>query len=241
MTSGRMRSLPLGTLLALCLGCYTGVDDRALDSAQVAEPASGPSAKQEDPATRRKALEGSLEIARNKLVQAELEQSSAEQSAAAALARARIELELSQARLLQFTELDRPNQLERARLGLLRAKDRAQEAADELAQIEIMYEEQDLQDRTAEFVVSRGRRNAERSAAQIKLEEQSLLSLEQHTLPQELKKLALDVTRKQDDLAEAERKLESTRLAKQIAVMGARQEIEKLTGELERLDPPVSP
>jgi hypothetical protein len=217
------------------------VDDRALDSAQVAEPASLPSAKQEDPATRRKALEGSLEIARNKLVQAELEQSSAEQSAAAALARARIELELSQARLLQFTELDRPNQLERARLGLLRAKDRAQEAADELAQIEIMYEEQDLQDRTAEFVVSRGRRTAERSAAQIKLEEQSLLSLEQHTLPQELKKLALDVTRKQDDLAEAERKLESTRLAKQIAVMGARQEIEKLTGELERLDPPVSP
>ena len=234
MTTGWIRGVALGVSLTLFAGCYTGSDDRA--SALTAETTQGKQAEQKDPAAQRKSLEGQLEIARSKLLQAELEQASAEQSSNAGIDRAKVELELAQARLTQLVELDGPNRLERARLSLKAAGDRAQEAADELAQIEIMYEEQDLQDRTAEFVVSRGRRNAERQAAMIKLEEQSLVSLEMHTLPQELKKFQLDVQHKQDDLSDAQAKLESTRIAKQIAVLSAHQELQKLNLELEQLD-----
>ncbi len=216
-------------LLATQPGCYTGSAPTDKESGPALATADEKSGKQS--ADDQNSLAQRTEIAEHKLRQAELEQNSDAQASSAQLARAEIELQLAQAKLTQFVKLDRPNRLARSQLNLVRVKDRAQEAADELAQIEIMYEDAELEDRTAEFVVARGRRNAQRQAEAIKLEEQSLKSLEQHALPLELKQLELNVQKKKDDLAKSRAQTESSQLGKKIGVMNARQALDKLKQE----------
>ncbi len=63
----------------------------------------------------------------------------------------------------------------------------------ELAQIEIMYKDQNLDGLTAEFVVSRGRRNAERAAQRIEIQEFGFARFKNHELPQEEQGLSLPV------------------------------------------------
>ena len=79
------------------------------------------------------------------------------------LRHAQADVTMAEAKLATFREVDKPNRVAAQTLGLQTARDRAQEAADELAQVEIMYAEQDLNDMTREFVIQRERRAADLS------------------------------------------------------------------------------
>lgn len=192
----------------------------------------GPSAGAADEGPDRGELEHKLTVARARLELAELDRSAAEQQAATRIAKAESELEQSQAALALFREAHMPQRIAREELDLQTTKDRAQEAADELAQIEIMYKEQDLDDLTAEFVVSRGRRQAERAQTRIEIAEAAFKALTEQELPQELAKLELAVSQAEAGVAEARVRRELDTLTKGIAVTEARHTVEELAAEL---------
>jgi hypothetical protein len=219
--------LPLALLLAGCATTSPGTS-----------PAhAGLEAKADTKADERRDKEHDLELARARLAVAELEAKAQVAQQEARLQQAKAELELMRAKLALFRDADRPNRLASERLDLQAAKDRAQEAADELAQIEIMYEDQDLDDLTAEFVVSRGRRAAERAQAQIQIREAQLLALEGGELQQQEQRLVLEVEKAESDLAKLELDGQIGRQKQAIAIQEARNAVEKLERELRQEHP----
>ncbi len=175
-----------------------------------------------------RASERKLRIAEMRLQHAKMDADSQRQAVSESRRQALEELEMAKGKLAQYQDIDSRNKIEQAKLSLRGAKDRAQEAAEELAQIELMYKDQDLDDRTAEFVVARGRRNAERSARQIAISERALAALTEHEVPRELRRLRLDVSRKQASLEKSERDSRSSELQKRIAIANVESEIEGL-------------
>jgi hypothetical protein len=212
-------------LVLLLTGCATtsvdGGDAPAADSA-----------KKEEPAKKIAELERKLEIARAKLAIARLENEAFEAKQTVRARHLAEEVGLAEASLAKFQEADKPTPLASVKLDLRTTKDRAQEARDELAQIEIMYAEQDLDDLTAEFVVSRGRRQAERAEARIEIKEAELKALAERELPQEAKRLGLAVDRAKADAEAAAREAEIGRRNKAIAVQEAENAVEDLEEEL---------
>jgi len=208
----------------LLLGCATTESVNG-DSPQASrESAAKTERKRED-------LERKLDVARARLALARTEEKAYGEDLEARIRHASGEVELARARLARFREADAPNRLATERLELRTARDRAQEAAEELAQIEIMYKDQDLDDLTAEFVVSRGRRAAERAAERIEILEGELRALEERELPQEGERLALELDKAEAGLTKAEREGEIGRQNKAISVKEAENEIARLEDE----------
>lgn len=195
-----------------------------------------PGESPEDLAQKRRALERKMKIAELKLEQARMALESARESAALAEKHARVELELAMGKMTQYAEVDSKNKIEQAELSLRGARDRAHEAAEELAQIELMYEGQDLDDRTAEFVIARGKRNAERAARQIAIQERSLASLAEHEVPREIRRLQLDVDRKKAALEKEARSARVADLKNRIGVLSAESEIAGHQEEMAKLE-----
>ncbi len=189
----------------------------------------------EDSATKIKSLERKLALAAMKLEQAQLEAEAGLIAAQASVRQSGEELAIAQGKMHQYREFDSKRGIEESRLALLGSKDRAEEAAEELAQIDLMYKDQDLDDRTAEFVIKRGRRNAERAAAHIQLEEMALAALTEHEVPREIRQHELTVSQKQIAVETAKRSLQSQLLKNQISIASAESEIAGLREELEQL------
>jgi hypothetical protein len=189
------------------------------------DQAASPEAEAEENARK-------VEVLKRKIELGELELAALAARQGPALVAARIELALAEGELTTFRDFDRPTRLGTAALDLRGTTDRAQEAADELAQIQVMYAEQDLDDLTAEFVVARGRRQAERAAERIKLEEQELARLTDRTLPAEEQKLALAVDRARAGVADTERSNEIERRNKELALDDLRFELAQLQKKL---------
>ncbi|MFG0318917.1 MAG: hypothetical protein ACF8XB_16715 [Planctomycetota bacterium JB042] len=185
-------------------------------------------------------LRHDLAVAEQKLAQAKVDAEVSRLSALAGVEHAATELELAKARLEDFVELDAVHRRTKAELELRQVKDRATEAADELKQIELMYREQDLNDLTAEFVVARGRRNAERASARIDLQASEFDALVNHTLPLERKKLALDLDRKRFALEKAKLEAQSGELGREIALMKAREEVVRLREKIAAAEVPAA-
>ncbi len=208
------------------------------EAAPAEEAAPESEEKKEDPEAileKIRTSEHKLKIAELKLEVAMMDADTSRQSAETTRRHALEELEIASAKLEQYETIDARNEIEQAELALRGARDRAQEAAEELAQIELMYEGQDLDDRTAEFVVQRGRRNAERAAARIAIDERRLEALVKHQIPRETRSRELDVARKQAALENAVRTAKSGALQKRIAILNAEAEVDKLQRELEEL------
>jgi len=177
-------------------------------------------------------LERKLRIAHARLEMKEMEQKAFVHEHENQLRYAQADLAMAQAKLAKFREVDAPGRVASEELSLRTTMDRAQEAKDELAQIEIMYKDQDLDDLTAEFVVSRGRRAAERAQARIEIQEAAFKSLKERELPQEEKQLELALDKAVSGLEKIEIDGRIGEQGKSIAIQEAKDGIEKLEQEL---------
>jgi hypothetical protein len=189
----------------------------------------------EDLAAKMRGLERKLTIAKARHEHAMLEMRIQEKASMESIAYAGKDLELAEAKLKQFKEFDALNKMASAKLSLQRAKDSAEEAAEELKQIEIMYEEQDLEDMTAEFVISRGKRNAERQKQSLLIQERAYQALTDFEIPREVDALELEVEKKKNALEKAKVTADSNTLQKRIAIMSAEAGIEDLEDQLKEL------
>jgi hypothetical protein len=181
-------------------------------------------------------LEHKLAVAERRLDQSRMELEIHELSSAFEIEAAEHELKHAMAVLEDFVGSDMPNRVASSELRLQGSKDSAAEAAEELAQIMIMYEEQDLEDMTAEFVIQRGRRRAERTQRSLEIQTSEHEALVASELPRERKGLEMDVRRKQHALEMAKRRARAGRLDKEIALVKAEFEIQELRREVEQLE-----
>jgi len=206
-------------LLVLAPGCASA------GGSSVADPADAPGEEERE-----------LDLARRKLHAAELELEHAQKTTGEDQAEKAGELELARAELRQFDEVDAPARLAQERLALTRSKDSLAEQEEELAQLEQTYAEVDLADKTREIVLQRNHRRVERAKAELALAERAFAALEQHTLPRERAKLALEVETKTNALASAGRGAALDVLEKEIALAEARAALAKLekSGEAEK-------
>ena len=186
-------------------------------------------------ANAREALEHKVHLAAERLALQEREMHESGKQFEDRVRFANVELGMARAKVDIFRESVMPERLANERLSLASVKDRAQQAADELAQIEIMYEDQDLDDLTAEFVVSRGRRNAERAAQRIGIMEIGFARLENHELPQEEQGLSLAVEKATSALQRLHSDHEIDHKRKELALEEARFALHTLAKELNEL------
>lgn len=177
------------------------------------------------------ALTRQLTLGRERLKRAEADLAIHEEEIDVDRRLADAELELAQQKLVQF-DVDAKSRIAEAELELQSAKDEATEAKEELEQIEVMYTERDLDDRTAEFVVNRGRRNAERAATKIAIEEEKLAALKELQVPRERREISLEVERQTVEIAKQVRQGELALMDARIQVLESRQEVERLEGEI---------
>ena len=180
-------------------------------------------------------LELQLGVARLKLDKARLAMEHSEIKGHNAVAKADAELDLTARKFADFTENSAPMRLERSEYDLRRRRDTFVESQEELAQLEMMYAQEDFADKTKEIVLERGRRRLQRSQENLAMTERSLDVLRRVTIPIETREHELRVEEKERSLGDKHRDLEPTRIATQIALMNAEAEIAKLEGEIEDL------
>ncbi|MFT5048882.1 MAG: hypothetical protein ACI8QZ_000269 [Chlamydiales bacterium] len=220
-------------LLTLALGAFT-LAGCSTTKTKPDAPAASTSAKGQDD-SKRESLERKLAIAKLRLEHTNMEEQKGAISSKESVDFAQEELEMAQTEQAQYEDLDSPNQRARSELDLKRARDRTAEAAEELKQLEIMYDEQDLQDMTAEFVINRGKRNAERAALSLAIQEREFESLTAHSMPRKLRTLQLGVARKASALERAKADAEAGRVTAEISLLKAQSEILDLEQQLEKL------
>jgi len=162
--------------------------------------------------------------ARDKLALARMQMEIAKKKADEARVRKEHELELAKAEIAQFDELDAPNRVAKARLELTRRKDMLFEQKEELAQLEMMYEKEDLADKTREIVLQRGKRRAERAQEELAITERETQALEARTIPRERSKLVFEAEAKARDLEGMAHETEATMLEKRMALEAAEAE-----------------
>jgi hypothetical protein len=164
--------------------------------------------------------------AHDKVAIARLQLGIAEKNAATSRMRKEKELELARSELEQFEANDAPNRLAKAKLDLQRRRDALTEQKEELAQLEMMYEHEDLADKTREIVLQRGRRRVERAQDELAIEESESTALEAKTLPRERAKLVLEIEVKKQELDTTQSETEVTMLEKRLALRTAEGEAE---------------
>jgi hypothetical protein len=167
-----------------------------------------------------------LATAQDKLAIAKLQLALGEQRAQSTQARKQVELELARGELTQFDECDAPSQLAKSKLDLTRHRDSLVEQQEELAQLEMLYEKQDLADKTREIVLQRGQRRVARAQEDLAIAERDAETLESRTLTRQRTRLTLEVEAKTRELEEQKTELAVALLEKRMAVRAAKAELQ---------------
>lgn len=162
-----------------------------------------------------------VELARQKLAQAHLEQEAEKQKHDGAVDQAEQELMLAKLAVDQFGLHEAPLRVRKAELELKDKESELAENLEEFEQLKLMYAEQDLADKTREMVIHRTERRIEQSRQELDLARAELDQLKQGELMQEQTKLALDVSEKQHALADARIDARVTWNEKSVAILEA--------------------
>jgi len=182
--------------------------------------------EQEDEAGELRDARRQLKIERKKTVRLGLQAENEVRDAEAALA-------LAKRDLAHFQEYERPHQLAQAELESKTTADHVKQTEEELAQLEEMYGEAELADKTAEIVLARTRRKLANARERLRLREEALADLRDHELAEKEKEL-------EQDLQDAKSELRASRLALQILNLrrrAAEEEAEEAVAELSGDEP----
>ena len=167
------------------------------------------------------------DIAAQRLTVAKLEQSSALADSTDEDLKATAELEMAEVELSHVDESDAPRKRAEKAKDVKAEEDELFEAEEELKQLEMLYKDEDLADKTREIVIERSKRKIARAKEGLEIARSEMTSLEKHELVQERKKLALEVDEKKRALESLKKRHEISALEKSIAVREAEHAVEK--------------
>jgi len=184
---------------------------------------------------RRAKMERDLQISRQKLTRAEMAAKHTELAHQVSLRKAEMELDLAHHKFKDYAENSVPQRIARAELNVRRSQDRLREAEQELAQLEMLYAEEEFADKTKEIVLERGKQRLERSREGHAITQRDLTILLEFTIPIEMKKKEMEVDAKERQLERSRRDAEAAALDKAIALMSAEAEVTKLETDYDAL------
>lgn len=212
MSISRAASFLFPFLLAACASAPTeGKQEPSAAASPAAESKSGADAKKAA-AQKVKDAEKELKLKRRELDYAEIavrttgiDRQIRTMTFEADLARAEKELEKHRKNLEQHTKETAPREIEERKIAVDHSTYRAEEAKDELAELEAMYKADEFAKSTKELVIKRGRRGAEMADRSLAVARRELAEFESHTMPQREREL-------REHVADAERTLQKSRL-----------------------------
>jgi hypothetical protein len=206
----------------------------ACQSPSVGSAAEGPSGSKSagDSAKNISRLERQLQVATDRANLARAQEHEQGGANAHSVARAESELKDLEDQLAELERVSMPARVASARLDLSMARDALSEQEEELAQLEMMYKESDLADKTREIVLNRGKRRVERAKERLENQTRDEQALEQTILPHEHDRLARQIELKRHDLERAHRDGEMQQQEKHIAVAAADMEVMRAEAEL---------
>lgn len=177
-------------------------------------------------------LERDLAVANEKLTKAGLDIEHQRQTNDANTSKARREVELAQTALTKFKVYEITMRVEQAQLNLIRATDSLKEAEEELQQLQMMYSEEDLADKTAEIVIRRGQRRIERARQSLDIRKKQLHILESETIPLEVAQHEHKLEQKEKSAQAASRKATADMVQKQITYLSAEHTVAKTKDDI---------
>lgn len=186
-------------------------------------------------------LNRELPIAKEEVAKAKLAVDIQTASNKESIERAQVDRDLAERKLRELSEKHAPVRLDRGRLDLQNAKDWTQESEEELAQLEIMYKESDLADKTREIVIQRAKRRLESSRKNLELKGRELDNLEKATLPTESEDLRLALLQKAQALDSAKRQADADLRGKKIELMKAESEVVRIEAEIADVEKELKP
>jgi hypothetical protein len=213
---------------------FTAIQDqdakKGTDSKEAQKDAQ--EAKEREKALKRAALEREAPISREKIENARRELADQAADAQATAAKLQKELQLAKAKLETFEKREVPARTAKGQLDLQNARDNHENSKEELEQLEIMYKEADLADKTREIVIKRAKRDLERVQQRLAIQQEELGILLERTLPAEREKLTLDFEEKQREIARAERAAQKGVGDKKVVLMAAESDIKRIEAEM---------
>ena len=195
-------------------------------------PPDKPAAKAEDKKSDPRIKAREIEQARLELQSAEIDSRSKGLASEEAVQKAARELELAQAAMKAFETVDAPSQLDGAQINHDRQAYAADEARDELNELEQMYQAEEFAKTTKELVLKRGRRRLEVAQRELAVSKQKLALLKDHALPRQKNELAGKVHDAEVVLQKAKLDAEKSGIDVDVALRKARAKIEDLQQEL---------
>lgn len=192
--------------------------------------------KERERRLKRNKLQRELVVANEKLRKAKTASDAQAAEDRAAAEKTLASKQLADKKLADFQEQQAPLRLSRGQLDLARAEDYAKESEEELVQLEMMYKEEDLADKTREIVLNRGRRRLERAKTGLAIQVRDLKHLQQQTLVLEAEELRVTALDKSNEAAKTQRDTQSNLLDKQIEVLSAEMEITRIEEDLAALE-----
>lgn len=226
----------LATLGGLSLYSSTSVAQSS-DAAQSAsaspdKPAEDKAKEKAERRARQARLTRELAIARVKLEQARLAADHQALDSKEAILKAEQERELSGSKLEDLQKNQGPSRLDKAKHGLKGAEDSLRENEEELAQLEMMYAESELGDKTKEIVIQRAKRRLEQVRWWLSIQQNDLTLLSEHSLPLETREAQQQLDDKTRALDAARRAADAAAIAKKIELLSAESEIARIEQEL---------
>jgi hypothetical protein len=155
--------------------------------------------------------------------------------AKAAQAKAEAELAKARTELDTWQKVQRPKEVDDKRLSVDRQTYSAEEAKDELAELEATYQADEFAKTTKELVLKRSRRKLEVSERELALAKKDLDTLSQTTHPQKEKELTRKVTESEAELEKARVDLRKLELEASLAARKAKDRSEDLKRDVQDL------
>lgn len=223
----RVRFLPAASALLIVAGCVTPLTGSEGNAAGAPAAVSAEDAAQNaaDAADR-------VDLARRKLERAQFDAEMGQREGEITLSKARAELDLARKELEHFVAFDMPQRLASGQLDLQQTADGMSEQSEEMQQLELMYAKDDLADKTKEIVIVRGKRRLERAKQRLDLATKAQTDLRDVQLPQQRLKLELAVKDKEVEVMRAELGMKAGAMDKEMALIGAKQELAKAERDL---------
>ena len=135
-----------------------------------------------------------------------------------------------------FESSVRPREIEEKRIAFDSMKQRAKEAAAELAELEAMYAKDEFATSTKELVIDRGRKQLEFAQRRMAVEAQGFEHFEQHTLVMRMRDLQVAIDDAKRALAKAQRSRAKTVLEHELAVAKERNKRQDLAMEVAEIE-----
>lgn len=164
-----------------------------------------------------------------------IEQQMRAMSLAAGMAKAKVELDKANTALELFRSVEKPKELEERLISHQYAVNNADQAKDELAELEAMYQAEEFAKATKELVIKRGRQRLELAQRSLAVSKTECDLLKEHTLPDKEQELVRKVADAEREVQKAELEGRKADLELELAARKARDHVQDLERDVAEL------